>query len=129
MINHLEGSLERMESRLQGLGFTVGDNDLASSSSPSEIQDDVPPFAWPTNLMDGTQMAEVANDPPLGHISASPQPESTIPAAGGSPMPSIPELFKHLNYPPAVPPCFNVPRYLGGILNTGCELQWYLLDF
>ncbi|PWY81725.1 hypothetical protein BO94DRAFT_536936 [Aspergillus sclerotioniger CBS 115572] len=113
MINHLEGNLERMESRLQGLGFTVGDNDLPSSSPPSEILDDIPTFPWPT------QIAEATNDTDLEHIYTSPQPEATIPAAEESPIPSIPQLFKHLDYPPAISSCFNVPRYLGGILNPG----------
>ncbi|RAK96480.1 fungal specific transcription factor domain-containing protein [Aspergillus ibericus CBS 121593] len=119
MINNLEGTIERMESRLQGLGFTVGDNEIIGASSPSDILGSAPAFTLPTSMMDGGPMAGAADEMHLGNIYANPQPECTIPAIGGSPTPNIPELFTQLKAP-AMPSCFNVPRYLGGILNTGC---------
>ncbi|PYH92368.1 hypothetical protein BO71DRAFT_357474 [Aspergillus ellipticus CBS 707.79] len=122
MINHLEGNLQRMESRLNNLGFQVGDSTFTADLSPPEVSDDTQAFAWSSaSLIDDSYDHGAANDEDLLNIYPSPQPDSTVPTGGGYFSPGIPTPFKQRPSPPgATPPCFNVPRYLGGILSTGC---------
>ncbi|PWY86731.1 hypothetical protein BO70DRAFT_386049 [Aspergillus heteromorphus CBS 117.55] len=101
MINHLEGNLDRMESRLHNLGFPVDDEVFAADPSPQ-------------TLLDDSQGPDAAQD--LLNIYPSPQPDATAPDVN----PRILPPFKKRPSPPAAaPPCFDVPRYLGGILSTG----------
>ncbi|GLA43305.1 hypothetical protein AnigIFM63309_001035 [Aspergillus niger] len=120
MINHLEGSLERMESRLQDLGFTVGENDTIIGPSSSELVGDISPLRLSSSPTDRSPVAEDADDADWGNIYTSPPPGSTHPTASRSPSPYIPNMFGQPTQPQAAIPCFNVPRYLGGILNSGC---------
>ncbi|GLB10796.1 hypothetical protein AtubIFM57258_007207 [Aspergillus tubingensis] len=120
MINHLEGSLERMESRLQGLGFTVGENDTIIGPSSSEGVGDISPLRLSLSPTDRSPRVEDVDDTDWGNIYTSPPPGSIRSSASRSPSPHMPNLFGQSSQPQAAVPCFNVPRYLGGILNSGC---------
>ncbi|OJJ66204.1 hypothetical protein ASPBRDRAFT_59881 [Aspergillus brasiliensis CBS 101740] len=120
MINHLEGSLERMESRLQSLGFTVGEIDTIIGPSSSEGMSGTPSLRSSSSPTDRNPAVEDADDAEWGNIYTSPPAGSTQSSTSRSPSPHMPNLYRGSRQPPAPVPCFSVPRYLGGILNSGC---------